>query len=117
VATKYDRTYSARNAAGTGAVTGSLTISNNGTYQLSFLSQPEAKGETETQYDSWWENKPCVEDERHTRSSDPWAGHGPGFSVAGQMDPKKPGVFSGRYEVKEPNGYTVTVTWNLRQKY
>ena len=98
-------------------LTGSLTISGNGTYQLSFLSPPEAKGETETEYDTWWENKPCVEDERHTKSSDPKSGRGPGFSLEGQMDPKKPGVLSGHWEAKDSAGYTVTVTWNLRQKY
>lgn len=118
VATEHERDYSVMNAGGTGPVTGDLIINNNGTYQLNFLSAPEVKGETETWYDSWWENKPCVNDERHDQYSDPRSGgHGPGISVAGKLDPKKPGVLSGQYEVTDPNGYTITVTWNLRQKY
>jgi len=118
VATEHERNYSVMNAGGTGPVTGDLIISNNGTYRLNFLSQPEVKGETETWFDHWWENKPCVKDERHTQDSDPRSGgHGPGISVAGKLDPKKPGVLSGKYELTEPNGYTVTVTWNLRQNY
>ncbi len=117
VATEHERNYSEKNAGGTSPVTGDLIINNDGTYELNFLSPPDAKGETETWFDTWWVNKPCVDDKRHDHYSDPQSARGPDISVAGKLDPKKPGVLSGRYEVIQPNGYTVTVTWNLRQKY
>ncbi len=53
----------------------------------------------------------------HDQYSDPQSAHGPEISVAGKRDPKKPEVLSAQYEVIEPSGYTVTVTWKLRQKY
>jgi len=82
----------------------------DGTYALSFASLPQAAGETETRYHSWWENKPCVEDESHDQYSEPKSAYGPGISAAGKRDPKKPEVLSGQYEVMETGGYTVTVT-------
>ena len=117
VATEHERAYSLFNAGGTGAVTGTLMISNDGTYQLNFGSLPEAKGELETEHDSWWENKPCVEDNHHDQDSVPRSAHVPGISAAGKLDPNKPGVLSGHRDVTDRSGYRVTVTWNLRQKY
>jgi hypothetical protein len=118
VATNHEQSHSVMNAGGTGSVTGTLMVSNNGKYQLNFGNLPEAKGEREKQHDSWWENKPCVDDERHYKDPPlPHSRHGPGISIAGELVPKKPGVLKGHYDVIDSFGYTITVTWNLRQTY
>lgn len=117
IATFFEKNSHMMNAGGTGPVTGRLMISNDGTYTLTFEPLPEVTGETETQWDYWWENNPGVEDEHHEKYSDPKSASGPDIYIGGKMDPKKPGLLSGRYEVKEPNGETITVTWNLKPKY
>lgn len=116
VATEHERSYSSMNASGNGPVTGDLILSNNGTYELNFGSLPEAPGEVETQYDYWWDNKPCVEDERHDQYTDPQSVYGHEIFVEGTVDPKNPGVLSGQYDVEEPGGYKITVVWNLRKE-
>ncbi len=117
VGTEHERSYAETNGDGTGPVTGNLTIHNDGTYELFFGSLPETTGETVTQYDHWVDNMPCIEDEQHDEYSEPLSGSGPDISAAGQLDPKNPGVLRGQYEVTGPDGYTVKVTWNLRQTY